>query len=148
MQKSDPIGTIDKVLGRTTMCVAAIRELWARPKNGDAFAVHSIVNETEPDAPWYEVYVTDYRGRRYDMCDLTHESQHELCDFVCMAVYGSEPANEHRINERYSYTEERDVQGRVFYDLWDNSRMHGKGSLRGPICVKTSYSLSEVVCIT
>lgn len=148
MKNSNPIGTLDKVLGRTTMCVAAIRELWARPKNGDAFAVHSIENESEPDAPWYEVYVTDYRGRRYDMGELTHESQHELCDFVCLAVYGTEPTNEHRINDRYSYTEERDLQGRVFYELWDHWCMHGQGSLRGPICVNTSYNLSEIVSVS
>ena len=55
---------------------------------------------------------------------------------------------EHRINERYAYTEARDVQGRTFYELWDYSRLHGRGSLRGPTCVRTSYDLSEVISIT
>lgn len=66
----------------TTMCVAAIRELWAKPEDGDSFPVHSIVDETTDDLPFYFVYVTDYRGNRYDFCTLARESQCELCDFA------------------------------------------------------------------
>ena len=51
---------------------------------------------------------------------------------------------EHRINERYTYTEQRDLQGRTFYELWDYSRMHGRGTMRGPMCAATSYNLSEI----
>ena len=54
---------------------------------------------------------------------------------------------EHRINERYSYTEARDLHGRAFYELWDYGRMHGRGSLRGPTCVLETYDLSEVMSI-
>ena len=83
MKYSNPIGAMCSALNGTTICVAAIRELWAKPENGgDFFAVHSIVDETEPDAPWYDVYVTDYRGNRYDFCTLARESQCELCEIV------------------------------------------------------------------
>ena len=54
---------------------------------------------------------------------------------------------EHRISERYSYTEARDLQGRTFYELWDYGRMHGRGRLRSPTCVKETYDLSEVLSI-
>lgn len=51
---------------------------------------------------------------------------------------------EHRINERYAYTEQRDLQGRTYYELWDYHRMHGRGTMRGPVCAATSYSLDEI----
>lgn len=54
---------------------------------------------------------------------------------------------EHRISERYSYTEARDLQGRTYYELWDYGRMHGRGRLRSPTCVKETYDLSEVLSI-
>jgi len=53
----------------------------------------------------------------------------------------------YRINGRYSYTETHDLQGRLYYDLWDNSRMHGRGSLRGPMWVTASYNLDEIKSI-
>lgn len=88
MKYSNPIGTLNCAMNGTTICVAAIRELWAKPANGEAsFAVHSIVDETQPDAPWYDVYVTDYRGNRYEFCTLIRESQCELCDFVIGILY-------------------------------------------------------------
>ena len=71
----------------TTLCVAAIRELWAKPASGDSFAVHTIVDETETDDPWYTIYVTDYKGNRYDFCNLSKDSQNELCDFVINELY-------------------------------------------------------------
>lgn len=82
MQYCDPIATMSGALNGTTMCVAAKRELWALPKEGDAFAVHSIVDVCGPDEPFYLVYVTDYRGNRHDFVTLSRESQEELCDFV------------------------------------------------------------------
>ena len=54
---------------------------------------------------------------------------------------------EHRISERYSYTEARDLQGRTFYELWDYGRMHGRGRLRSPTCIGETYDLSEVLSI-
>lgn len=54
---------------------------------------------------------------------------------------------EHRINERYTYTVSHDLQGRPYYDLWDNNRMHGLGSMRGPVCAATSYNLSKIKSI-
>lgn len=54
---------------------------------------------------------------------------------------------EYRINERYSYTESCDLQGRTYYELWDYSHTHGRGSLRGPICSATSYNLDEITSI-
>ena len=82
MQYNNPIGIMNCAMNGTTMCVAAIRKLWAKQKNGDAFPVHSIVDETTQDLPWYEIYVTDYRGNRYGFEVLTEKSQCELCDFV------------------------------------------------------------------
>lgn len=87
MQYNDAIGTMNCAMNGTTMCVAAIRELWAKPANGDSFPVHSIVDETETDNPWYTVYVTDYKGNRYDFCNLSKDSQNELCDFVIDELY-------------------------------------------------------------
>lgn len=87
MAQVQPIEAVSFALSGTSMCVAAIRELWAKPIEGDAFAVHSIVDENGPDLPWYEVYVTDYRGKRYDFCSLSHDSQEELCTFVCVQVF-------------------------------------------------------------
>ena len=51
---------------------------------------------------------------------------------------------EHRINNRFSYTEEIDITGRQFYRLWDYSKMHGSGSMKSPTNVYTSYSLAWV----
>lgn len=82
MQYHDPIGTMNCALNGTTICVAAIALVWAKPAMGDAFAVHSIVDETQPDAPWYDIHVTDYHGNRYDFCDLARESQCALVDFA------------------------------------------------------------------
>lgn len=50
-----------------------------------------------------------------------------------------------KINERFSYTESADLQGRTYYELWDNNRMHGQGALCSPICVATSYNLNEII---
>lgn len=82
MQYHNPIGSMNAAMNGTTMCVAAIRELWAKPNDGDAFAVHSIIDETTDDLPFYCVYVTDYKGNRYGFETLTRESQCELCDFA------------------------------------------------------------------
>ena len=82
MQYYDPMGTMNCAMNGTTMCVASIRELWVKPNNGDSFAVHSIVDETQPDAPWYDIHVTDYRGNSIGFEKLTRQSQCELCDFV------------------------------------------------------------------
>ena len=88
MKYENPIGTMNCAMSGATICVAAIRELWAKPANGDAsFAVHSIVDKTQPDWPCYVVYVTDYRGKRYDFWTLAKESQCELCDFVIGVLY-------------------------------------------------------------
>lgn len=87
MQYNDAIGTMNCAMNGTTLCVAAIRELWAKPANGDSFAVHTIVDETETDDPWYTIYVTDYKGNRYDFCNLSKDSQNELCDFVIDELY-------------------------------------------------------------
>ena len=90
MQYSEPIGTMSAVLNGTTMCVAARRELWASPKDGDAFAVHSIVDEGGADSPFYMVYVTDYRGNRYAFETLARESQEELLGFAITEQYERE----------------------------------------------------------
>ena len=82
MAQLQPIEAVSFALSGTTMCVAAIRELWAKPNDGDAFAVHSIIDETTDDLPFYCVYVTDYKGNRYGFETLTRESQCELCDFA------------------------------------------------------------------
>ncbi len=82
MMYSDPIGTMNCAMNGTTMCVAAKREMWAKPKKGDSFAVHSIVDETPQESPFYMVYVTDYKGNRYAFETLSRESQCELCDFA------------------------------------------------------------------
>lgn len=87
MQYSDPIGTMNCAMNGTTMCVASIRELWARPENGDAFPVYSIIDKTSPELPWYEIYVTDYRGNRYGFEVLSKKSQSELCNFVIDNLY-------------------------------------------------------------
>lgn len=50
-------------------------------------------------------------------------------------------SNEHKITERFSYTEEVDNNGKKFYELWDYSKMHGQGSLKSPTSVRTSYNL-------
>ena len=71
----------------TTICVAVNCELWAKPAEHDAFAVHSIVDKTEPDAPWYDIHVTDYRGNSYGFEKLSHQSQCELCDYVIGQLY-------------------------------------------------------------
>lgn len=82
MQYADPIGTINVVLHGTTICVAAKTELWVKPKNGDAFAVHSIIDQTQTDSPFYDVTVTDYKGNSCDFTDLNKESQCVLCDWA------------------------------------------------------------------
>lgn len=82
MTYSDPIGAMYLALQGATICVAAIRELWAKPKKGDSFPVHSIVDKTVSDSPFYDIYVTDYRGNSYDMCELSRKSQCELVDFA------------------------------------------------------------------
>ena len=82
MKYSNPIGAMCCALNGTTMCVAAIRELWAKPEDGNAFPVHSIVDETTDDMPFYFVYVTDYKGNRYAFETLSKKSQCELCDFA------------------------------------------------------------------
>jgi len=87
MQYKDPIGTMNCAMNGTAICVAAIRELWAKPADGDAFPVHTIVDETTKDMPWYEIYVTDYRGKRYGFETLSRKSQNELCDFVINTQY-------------------------------------------------------------
>lgn len=87
MQYADPIGTMNSAMNGTAMCVAAIREIWAKPKEGDAFAVHSIIDETVPDMPWYDIHVTDYKGNRYGFENLSRESQCELVDFVINTLY-------------------------------------------------------------
>ena len=74
-------------LNGTTFCVAAKRELWAKHSDGESFAVHSIVDETEADAPFYSVYVTDYRGGKYAFETLTRESREELTDYVIDELY-------------------------------------------------------------
>jgi hypothetical protein len=88
MKYSDPIGAMGCAMGGTTLCVAAKREMWAKPANGNAFAVHSIVDETTDNFPFWCIYVTDYRGKRYCFEHLTEKSQRELCDYA--------------INERHS----------------------------------------------
>ena len=50
-------------------------------------------------------------------------------------------SNEHKITDRFSYTEEVDNNGMKFYELWDYSKMHGQGSLKSPTSVRTSYNL-------
>lgn len=50
-------------------------------------------------------------------------------------------SNEHKITNRFSYTEEVDNNGKMFYELWDYSKMHGQGSLKSPTSVRTSYNL-------
>lgn len=87
MQYADPIGSMNAAMNGTTLCVAAERELWAKPQEGDAFAVHSIIDETPQDFPFYMVYVTDYRGKRYGFETLTRESQCELCDYAIDELY-------------------------------------------------------------
>ena len=87
MQYADPIGSMNAAMNGTTLCVAAKRELWAKPQDGDAFAVHSIIDETPQDFPFYLVYVTDYRGKRYGFETLTRESQCELCDYAIDELY-------------------------------------------------------------
>lgn len=87
MQYNDPIGTMNCAMNGTTMCVAAIRELWAKPMEGDAFPVHSIVDETKPDMPWYDIHVTDYLGNRYAFEKLTEQSKRTLLDFVIDTLF-------------------------------------------------------------
>lgn len=87
MTYSDPIGTMNCAMNGTSMCVAAIRELWAKPKIGDPFPVHSIVDETTPDLPWYSIRVTDYRGHSCDFSELSRESQCELVNFAIEQLY-------------------------------------------------------------
>ncbi len=89
MQYSDgsTIGAMSFALNGTTMCVAARRELWATPKEGDAFAVHSIIDVSGPDMPFYLVYVTDYRGNRYDFDTLSDASQEALLEFVVKEIF-------------------------------------------------------------
>lgn len=82
MNYSNPIGVICCALNGTTKCVAAVRELWAKPEHGNAFPVHSIVDETTDDLPFYSVYVTDYKGNRYAFETLSKKSQCELCDIA------------------------------------------------------------------
>ena len=53
----------------------------------------------------------------------------------------------HPINERFSYTEPRDIHGRKFYELWDYSKMHGFGVLYGPTCIRTSYRKATIMAI-
>ena len=83
MMYADPISVMNCALNGTTMCVAAIRELWAKPKNGDSFPVHSIVDKTVSDSPFYDICVTDYRGNSYDFSELSRKSQ---CDLVYFAI--------------------------------------------------------------
>lgn len=87
MQYANPIGTMNAVMNGTTMCVAAKREMWAKPQEGDAFAVHSIIDETTEDLPFYFVYVTDYKGNRYAFETLTEKSQCELVDYAIDELY-------------------------------------------------------------
>jgi hypothetical protein len=82
MQYIDAISTMSCALNGTSMCVAAKRELWATPVEGDAFAVHSIMDEGGADCVFYIIYVTDYRGNRYPFEKLTRESQEALLDWV------------------------------------------------------------------
>ena len=82
MRYIDAISTMSCALNGTSMCVAAKRELWATPKEGDAFAVHSIMDEGGADCVFYIIYVTDYRGNRYPFEKLTRESQEALLDWV------------------------------------------------------------------
>lgn len=87
MAYMNPIGAMNGALNGTTLCVAAKRELWAKPQDGDAFAVHSIIDETTDNLPFYFVYVTDYRGKRYGFETLTRESQEALCDYAIDELY-------------------------------------------------------------
>lgn len=82
------VSVMNSTLNGTTMCVAAIRELWVKPKVGDSFPVHSIVDKTVADSPFYDVYVTDYRGNSYDFCELSCESQEELVYFATRRILG------------------------------------------------------------
>lgn len=51
---------------------------------------------------------------------------------------------EKTINARFTYTDERDITGRKYYELWDYSKMKGSGVMKSPTCICTSYSL---VCV-
>lgn len=82
MKYHDPIGAMNGALNGTTLCVAAKCELWVKPADGDSFAVHSIIDKTEPDWPVYCIYVTDYRGKRYGFETLSRESKEQLCDYA------------------------------------------------------------------
>ena len=87
MTYSNPIDAMCRTLRGETICVAAIRELWAKPEKGDSFPVHTIVDETTPDLPWYSIRVTDYRGHSCDFSELSRESQCELVDFAIEQLY-------------------------------------------------------------
>lgn len=88
MKYNNPIGAMSCAMGGTTLCVAAKRLMWATPPFGGAFPVHSIIDETTDDLPFYSVYVTDYMGHRIPFEILDNKSQCELVDFA--------------INERHS----------------------------------------------
>jgi len=106
MQYCNPISAMSGALNGTSMCVAAKRELWATPKEGDAFAVHTIVDVCGPDEPFYLVYVTDYRGERHDFETLSRESQDALVQFV--------------IDERYAMDAEEMA---AYYDAWSDEQV-------------------------
>ena len=52
MQYADPIGSMNAAMNGTTLCVAAKRELWAKPQDGDAFAVHSTRHRRTSRSTW------------------------------------------------------------------------------------------------
>ena len=87
MQYENPIDTMNAALNGTTLCVAAKREMWATPPFGGAFPVHSIIDETTDDLPFYSVYVTDYMGHRYPFEILDNKSQCELVDYAIDELY-------------------------------------------------------------
>lgn len=91
----NPCASMEFLLNGTSLCVAAVAEVWAKPKEGDAFPVHTIADNREHDAygfaeeglPFYCLTVSDYKGKSYSFEDLTYGSQCELVDFACDELF-------------------------------------------------------------
>lgn len=50
-----------------------------------------------------------------------------------------------KLDDRFSYTIEVDINGRPFFTLWDFSNMHGRGVLRSPTCVYETYDMADML---
>ena len=57
--------------------------------NGTSFPVAKVYDKTDGDEslPWYDIYVEDYEGVRYDMAEIEPESADELLGEIINFLY-------------------------------------------------------------